>query len=170
MLFNIDLPPEFWDYTIEYIIYIKNYVPIAALLFRNITIIIPYKVLYGVEVNLKSIKAFSYLAWLINTKELKPEKSATRHKLDWMFIGIKGESIYILFNLLIKAVKPFSNIGFNEYEFPYCEFQQNANLPFKSRVLLYIKKRIPYIIYTKRRRRDCEESSDLDSASLYNYN
>ena len=62
MLFNIDLPPEFWDYTIEYIIYIKNRVPIAALLFRNITAITLYEVLYRVEVNLKSIKAFSYLA------------------------------------------------------------------------------------------------------------
>ena len=77
LLFNADLPLEFWDYIIEYIIYIKNRVPIAALLFRNITAIILYKALYGIEVNLKLIKAFSCLAWLINTKELKPEKSAT---------------------------------------------------------------------------------------------
>ena len=62
LLFNTDLPPEFWDYTIEYIVYIKNYVPIAALLFRNIIVIILYKVLYKVEVNLKLIKAFSYSA------------------------------------------------------------------------------------------------------------
>ena len=77
LLFDADLPPEFWDYTIEYIVYIKNRVLIAALLFRNITVIPPYKALYRVEVNLKSIKAFGYLAWLINTKELKPEKSVT---------------------------------------------------------------------------------------------
>ena len=62
LLFDADLPPEFWDYTIEYIIYIKNRVLIVALLFRNITAITLYKVLYRVEVNLKSIKAFSYLA------------------------------------------------------------------------------------------------------------
>ena len=46
----------------KYIIYIKNYVPIVALLFRNIIVIILYKALYRVEVNLKLIKAFSYLA------------------------------------------------------------------------------------------------------------
>ena len=82
LLFNVDLPLEFWDYIIKYIIYIKNRVLIAALLFRNITIIIPYKVFYGVEVNLKLIKAFGYLVQLINTKELKPKKSATQYKLD----------------------------------------------------------------------------------------
>ena len=62
LLFDTDLPPEFWDYIIEYIVYIKNRVLTVALLFRNITAIILYKVLYRVEVNLKSIKAFSYLA------------------------------------------------------------------------------------------------------------
>ena len=62
LLFDVNLPLEFWDYIIEYIIYIKNRILIVALLFRNITIIILYKVLYGVEVNLKLIKAFSYLA------------------------------------------------------------------------------------------------------------
>ena len=62
LLFNTDLPLEFWDYTIEYIVYIKNYVPTVALLFRNITIITPYETLYRIEVNLKLIKAFSYLA------------------------------------------------------------------------------------------------------------
>ena len=62
LLFNIDLPPEFWDYTIEHAVYIKNRVPTAALPFRNITAITPYEALYGVEVNLKSIKAFSYSA------------------------------------------------------------------------------------------------------------
>ena len=82
MLFDINLPPEFWDYIIEYIVYIKNRVLIAALLFRNITAIIPYKALYRVEINLKLIKAFSYLAWLINTKELKPKKLATQYKPD----------------------------------------------------------------------------------------
>ena len=39
LLFNINLSPEFWDYIIKYIVYIKNYVPIVALLFRNITVI-----------------------------------------------------------------------------------------------------------------------------------
>ena len=86
-----------------------------------------------------------------------------------MFVGIKGESIYLLFNLLTKAVKPFSNIGFDEYEFPYREFQQDANLPFKSRVPSYIKKRAPHTTRTRRRRRDREESSDLDSAGPRNY-
>ena len=62
LLFNANLLLEFWDYTIEYIVYIKNRVLIVALLFRNITIIILYKVLYGVEVNLKLTKVFSYLA------------------------------------------------------------------------------------------------------------
>ena len=62
LLFDADLPPEFWDYTIEHTVYIKNRVSIAALPFRNITAITPYEALYGVEVNLKSIKAFSYSA------------------------------------------------------------------------------------------------------------
>ena len=82
LLFDVDLLPEFWDYAIEYIVYIKNRVLIVALLFRNITAIIPYEALYGVEVNLKLIKVFSYLAWLINTKELKLKKLAIRYKLD----------------------------------------------------------------------------------------
>ena len=69
-----------------------------------------------------------------------------------------------MFNLLIKAVKPFSDVGFDEYEFPYREFQQDANLPFKSRVPSYIKKRAPHTTRTRRRRRDREESSDSDSA------
>ena len=122
MLFDADLPPEFWDYAVEHAVYIKNRVPTAALPFRNITAITPYEALYGVEVNLKLIKVFSCLAWLINTKELKPKKLATQYKPDWIFVGIKGELIYLLLNLLIKAIKPFSNIGFNEYKFPYCEF------------------------------------------------
>ena len=66
--------------------------------------------------NLKKIIVFGYFAWPILAKNKFPRKDGLMIKTDpYVFVGIKGNFIYRLYNMLLYQEETYADIGYNEY-------------------------------------------------------
>ena len=99
-----------WDYTIKHVIWLKNRVPITALLYKdkdiNITTsITPYKAFTSNYPDFNKLQVFSYKAipYKININHLTTFEPRIRDK-TWIFIGIEGNSIWKVLNIEILAI------------------------------------------------------------------
>jgi hypothetical protein len=95
LLFNIGLLIEFWCLALEYTIWIKNRVPISALLFGEGilgTAKTPFKAYIEKVPNMENLKAFGYTVYP-KIKGTKPRKLFPWHRPGFIFVGIKGSLI-----------------------------------------------------------------------------
>jgi hypothetical protein len=127
ILFEAGLDPEFWCFAVEHTVYIKNRVPTVVLPYEGLEVqdvITPFEA-YSVRVpNLEKLVVFECKASPLATPEKHPRKMQSRVKLDYIFIGIEGSKVFKLMNLHSKLIESYGDAKFDEYRFPWLQYNQ----------------------------------------------
>jgi len=122
LLFDADLPPEFWCLAIDHAIWVKNRVPTSALPFgegRLGTTKTPYDAYCDKVPNLQHLKAFGCAAYPILQKGKHPKHFDPRHRPGFMFVGMHGSSIWTVMSLATQKLERVGDCDFDEYQFPW---------------------------------------------------
>ena len=113
-----------WDYTIKHVIWLKNRVPITALLYKdkdiNITTsITPYKAFTSNYPDFDKLQVFGYKAVLykINVNYMTTFEPRIRDR-TWIFIKMEGNSIWKVLNVETLAIAKIIDTRFDKYSFP----------------------------------------------------
>jgi hypothetical protein len=119
--------------------YIKNRIPIAALPYSEGAAkdaATPMEAYLDRLPNLKKIIVFGCSAWPILAKNKFPRKDGPMIKTDpYVFVGMKGSSIYRLYNMLSYQEETYADIGCNEYLYPWRKHQQDMQKALGSPLL-----------------------------------
>ena len=121
MLFNAGLPPSFWDYAVEYAVYIQNRVPHKSLGMKS-----PIDVFEGKEVDpevrLRYVRTFGCEAFVFIPKDQrrKMEKRAKRAIFlgidtvakGWRFYGVESQKVFVARDVIFnESVYPWKIQG-----------------------------------------------------------
>jgi hypothetical protein len=129
LLFNIGLLVEFWCLALEHAIWIKNRVPTGALPFGEGTLgtaKTPFEAYTEKVPNMENLKAFGCAAYP-KIKGAKPGKSFPRHRPGFIFVGMKGSSIWKLLELSTQTIEDVGDCDFDEYLFPFEQHQKDLS-------------------------------------------
>ena len=121
MLQQAKLDTEFWCYAIEHAVYIKNRVPTAALPYGTADMskaVTPFEAYKKAHPDLTKLRIFGATAYPINTLEKFPKKFDSRSKQGYIFIGMRGSTVWKLLNYKTFKVEEFADVKFDEYKFP----------------------------------------------------
>ncbi|KAI0991099.1 hypothetical protein K3495_g17088, partial [Podosphaera aphanis] len=153
MLFEAQLPHQFWDYAIEHSVWIRNRVPTSALPFGQNNCAsskwsIPHSVWYDKLPKLDNLRSFGCVATIVYPKALLPQKwnPSTREGTS-IFVGLRGESIYKLLHVATLQGWESADAKIDEYTYATVRLGQEntANTPIQQaqgRNLEYIPKPI----------------------------
>lgn len=121
MLQQAKLDTVFWCYAIEQAVYIKNRVPTAALLYGTADMskaVTPFEAYKKAYPDLTKLRVFGATAYPINTLEKFPKKFDPRSKRGYIFIGMRGSTVWKLLNCKTFKVEEYADVKFDEYKFP----------------------------------------------------
>lgn len=113
LLFQSKLPKRFWNYAIQYAVYIINRVPSKVLNYD-----IPYTLLHGQAPDLTNLKTFGCLCF-VSTHAAPKTKFDPRSK-RCVFIGYKaGMKGYVVLDPSTLGITVSRDVQFHELVFPY---------------------------------------------------
>ena len=112
-----------WDYAIKYSVYLKNQHPTEALpndpsKRSSREPMSPYEAYTGKVPEGANIRAFRTAAFPIQSKDKHPSAFEPRFQEGFMYVGMKGNSIYRVFNIKTLKDKWYTDVKFNEYLYP----------------------------------------------------
>src|SRR6266487_3600785 len=114
MIFQAKLPEDWWDYAVEYAVYLKNRVLTAAVQGRT-----PMEAYTGRKPAVSKLRVFGCAAYPVNPKETHPKKYEPRFKdKDYILVSMSGSSIYRLLSLRDLKETMAADVAFDEYVFP----------------------------------------------------
>ena len=123
IVYQAGLLLEFQCFSTKHSGYIKNRIPTAALPYgegvaKDATILI--EAYLDKLPNLKKVIVFGCSMWPILAKDKFPRKDGLIIKTDlYVFVGIKGSSIYRLYNMLLCQEETYADISCNKYLYPW---------------------------------------------------
>jgi hypothetical protein len=119
------LPKDLWCLVAEHAVWLKNRIPTGALPFgkegKLALAKTPYEAYRESLPDFTQLRVFGCAAWPNNSKDKHPEKFDPRIKPDFMFIGLAGNKIYKLLNMITRKVEKYGDADFDEYSFPYSQ-------------------------------------------------
>lgn len=123
MIYEAKLPVEMWDYTTEHSGFLKNRIPTKALPLtldeeghkRSMT---PYEAYTGKQPDLVNLRVFGVAAFPIYPMDKHPPSYAPRFQEDFILIGMKGNSIYRVFNYKTLKENWSADVKIDEYTYP----------------------------------------------------
>jgi hypothetical protein len=125
MIYQAKLPKELWCLVVEHAVWLKNRIPIGALPFgkegKLALAKTPYEAYRESLPDFTQLRVFGCAAWPNNSKDKHLEKFDPRIKPDFMFIGLAGNKIYKLLNMITRKVEKYGDADFDEYSFPYSQ-------------------------------------------------
>ncbi|KAI0992438.1 hypothetical protein K3495_g15747, partial [Podosphaera aphanis] len=136
MLFEAQLPHQFWDYAIEHAAWIRNRVPTSALPFGPVHSStgkwnIPHAAWYERPPKLDNLRPFGCVATLVYPKALMPQKwtPKTREGTS-IFIGMRGESIHKMLFIATLQLWESADAKVDEYTYATVSLSHGkANVP-----------------------------------------
>lgn len=135
MLYQAGLSTDFWCLAVEHAVFIRNRAPTAALPFGSNEMaeaITPFEAYKGGYPDLTRLRVFGCAAYPINTREKFPSKFESRSKQGYIFVGMKGSSIWKLLNCKTFKIEHYADAKFDESMFPAPKFEKQpiiADLP-----------------------------------------
>jgi hypothetical protein len=113
-----------WDYVVEYVVWLKNRVLTAALLFGDediniATSITLYRAFTSDHPDFDKLRVFGCKVVLYKIEVEYPTTFKPRIKDGtWIFIGMEGNSIWKVLNVETLVVAKTIDARFDEYTFP----------------------------------------------------
>jgi hypothetical protein len=121
MLFQANLPQKFWGYAIEAACYIRNRLPISP---GNVT---PYEAFFGKKPNLKDMKVFGCLAYVLKPGELRLKLDPNSYPTA--FVGYEESTRqYRLYDPARNKIVRSHNVEFFERERLEVDWQEEETL------------------------------------------
>lgn len=151
MLYQAALSTDFWCLAVEHAVFIRNRVPTAALPFGSNEMakaITPSEAYKGGYPNLTRLRVFGCAAYPINTLEKFPSKFESRSKQGYIFVGMKGSSVWKLLNCKTFKIEHYADVKFDESMFPAPMLEKQpiiADLP----ALMILKKTVEKSVGSK---------------------
>jgi hypothetical protein len=125
MVYQAKLLKDLWCLVAEHAVWLKNRIPTGALPFgkegKLALAKTPYEAYRESLPDFTQLRVFGCVAWLNNSKDKHLEKFDPRIKPDFMFIGLAGNKIYKLLNMITRKVEKYGDADFDEYSFPYSQ-------------------------------------------------
>src|SRR5205814_2193863 len=123
LIYVAKLPVEMWDYAIDHAVYLKNRHPTDALpndpsKRSSREPMSPYKAYTGKAPEGANVRAFGTAAFLIQPKDKHPPANEPRFQESFMYVGMKGNSIYRVLNVKTLKEEWYADVKFDEYVYP----------------------------------------------------
>ena len=134
MVYQAKLASEWWCLGIEYAVWLRNRCPTRALPFKAVEEEIPQWAWSNERPKLGKARTFGCAAYpLIQSSDPARRKGTPHIRENMIFVGLKGESVWLLANVHTKELRTSVNCQFNEYKYP-AKALQNPQLAVESPV------------------------------------
>jgi Reverse transcriptase (RNA-dependent DNA polymerase)/GAG-pre-integrase domain len=140
-LFHSKLPNIFWDYAVEHAVWLLNRLPTTALPYGEYSeAMTPFQAYFGRRPDLREVRVFGCEAYQINRDRQKTTVDPKILKDKLIFVGMKGNRVWRLFNLDTQKEILTTNAGFHEYTFPkFTITNGSGRLPAPQRTLTELR-------------------------------
>ncbi|RAL63559.1 hypothetical protein DID88_003603 [Monilinia fructigena] len=133
LLSESGIEPRMWELTTKHAVYLKNRSPTKSLPFGEAGMlslaITPYEAMSGRQPDFKKLRIFGCKAWARNPQQpgLTTKKFESRIlKGEHIFIGMDGNSIYLLLNLHSNTIYRTADADFDEYRYPLKDLKEKT--------------------------------------------
>ncbi|KAI0993276.1 hypothetical protein K3495_g14908, partial [Podosphaera aphanis] len=130
MLYESQLPSQFWDYAVEHAVWIRNRMPTSSLPFgpsnsASSKSIIPYSAWHERPPKLVLLRPFGCVSTLMYPKSLHPQKWTPNIRNGTsIFVGLRGESIHKLISLETLQMWESADAKVDEYSYAVVNLNQ----------------------------------------------
>lgn len=129
LMIGAGLSPRFWCLATEQANWLRSGLPTRVLPFENPhgstgSAITPYSAFTFETTDVSKIRVFGRAATKKDARDIIPGKYTPRAINNYIFVGMQGSKLWLLWNLLSNKLEVSGNAEFDEYHIPYDEYSR----------------------------------------------